>query len=160
VVTAKLEIGRGAVPSVAAAFFLLTHIAVLAAALSVASSAHAQQRHRLDCPREAPAEWGLAKPAPLEQPAVLSQPNGEAIDESAPPSLVPDRMYARGSVWHNVWLMGDEPGWSHFVDCQYRGSKRVLRLKANGLKQCEQTATPYSPKGGVAHDAAQTMVCD
>jgi hypothetical protein len=132
---------------------------LLAVAVFIPLSAHAQQ-HRLECPREAPAEWGLPKPAPLEQPAVLSQPNGEPIDESAPPSLMPDRMNARGAVWHNVWLMGDEPGWSHFVDCQYRGSKRVLRLKADGLKQCEQTATPYSPKGGIARDAVQTMACD
>jgi len=137
---------------------VLSCCALLAAASSVAS--HAQQRHRLECPPEAPAEWALPKPAPLEQPAVLSQPNGEPIDESAPPSLGPDQMYARGSVWHNVWLMGDEPGWSHFVDCQYRGSKRVLRLKADGLKQCEQTAAPYSAKGGIARNAVQTMVCD
>jgi hypothetical protein len=131
-----------------------------AALLFLPFSAHAQPAHRLECPREAPAEWGLPKPAPLEQPAVLAQPTGEPIDESAPPSLVPDQMSARGSVWHNVWLMGDEPGWSHFVDCQYRGSKRVLRLKADGLKRCEQTAAPYSPKGGIVRDAVQTMACD
>jgi hypothetical protein len=56
--------------------------------------------------------------------------------------------------------MGDEPGWSHFVDCTYRGSSRVLRLKADGLKQCEQTARPYSARTGVATGAVQTMVCD
>lgn len=132
----------------------------VAAAVCVPLAAHAQQQHRLECPREAPIEWGLPKPAPLEQPAVLSQPNGEPIDETAPPSLMPDQMYARGTVWHNVWLMGDEPGWSHFLDCQYRGSTRVLRLKADGLKRCEQTAEPYSAKSGVARDAVQTMVCD
>ena len=79
-------------------------------------AAGAEQPHRVACPGEAPAEWGLPKPAPLEQPAVLSQPTGEPIDEKAPPSLVPDRGYARGNVWHNVWMMGDEPHWSHFVD--------------------------------------------
>ena len=128
--------------------------------LVTAVSAYAQQRHRLECPREAPAEWGLAKPAPLEQPAVLSQPIGQPIDESAPPSLVPDQGYARGNVWHNIWKMDDESGWAHFVDCQYRGSKRILRLKADGLKKCEQTAQPYSAKTGVANNAVQTMACD
>jgi hypothetical protein len=122
--------------------------------------AHAEQQHRLQCPTEARAEWGLPKSAPLVQPAVLSQPTGQAIDDSAPPSLVPDQGFARGNVWHNVWIMGDEPGWSHYVDCQYRGSKRILRLKADGLKQCEQTAQPFSTKGGVAENAMQTMVCD
>ena len=121
---------------------------------------HAEQQHRLQCPIETPAEWGLSKPAPLVQAAVLSQPTGQAIDDNAPPSLVPDQGYARGNVWHNIWIMGDEPGWSHYVDCQYRGSQRILRLKADGLKQCEQTAKPYSAKGGVANDAVQAMVCD
>ena len=137
---------------------LLYLIAIILFAASL--SAHADQRHRLECPREAPAEWGLPKPAPLDQPAVLSQPVGQPIDDSSPPSLVPDRGYARGNVWHNVWNMGDEPGWSHFVDCQYRGSHRILRFKADGLKQCEQTAQPYSARAGVADNAVQTMVCD
>jgi hypothetical protein len=116
--------------------------------------------HRVACPPEAPAEWGLPRPAPLVQAAVLSQPTGQAIDESAPPSLVPDRGYARGTVWHNIWMMGDEPHWSHFIDCQYRGSTRLLRLPADGLKQCEQTAQPYSAGKGVAEGAVQTMACD
>ena len=118
------------------------------------------QSHRVECPREAPADWGLPKPAPLQQAAVLSQPTGEPINEAAPPSLVPDRGFARGTVWHNVWIMGDEPHWSHFIDCQYRGSPRVLRLNADGLKQCEQTATPYAAAKGVADGAVQTMTCD
>jgi|HubBroStandDraft_1064217.scaffolds.fasta_scaffold284991_1 hypothetical protein len=122
--------------------------------------AHAEQKHRMLCPTEAPAEWGLSKPAPLVQAAVLSQPVGQPIDDNAPPSFAPDQGFARGSVWHNVWIMGDEPGWSHFVDCQSPGSKRIQRLEADGLKQCEQTAQPYSAKGGVADNAVQTMVCD
>jgi hypothetical protein len=65
---------------------------IVAAALCVPLAAHAQQKHLLECPREAPPEWGLPKPAPLEQPAVLSQPNGEPIDETAPPSLMPDQL--------------------------------------------------------------------
>jgi hypothetical protein len=105
-------------------------------------------------------EWGLLKSAPLDQPGVLSQPIDEPIDDSSPPSLVPDRGYASGNIWHNTWLMGDEPGWSHFVDCRYRGSTRILRLKADGLKQCEQTAHPYSAKRGIAENTVQTMVCD
>src|SRR4051812_49436752 len=93
--------------------------------------------HRLACPHDAPADWALPKPAPLDQAAVLSQKDREPIDEAAPPSLVPDHGFAVGRVWHNVWLMGDEAGWSHFVDCRYRGSERVLRLKADGLRRCE-----------------------
>jgi len=50
--------------------------------------------------------------------------------------------------------------WSHYVDCQYRGSPRILRLKADGLKQCEQTAAPYTATGGVSATAVQTMACD
>jgi len=122
--------------------------------------AYAEQQHRLECPVEAPTEWGLSKPAPLDQAAVLSQPIGQPIDDGAPPSLVPDQGFARGRVWHNIWVMGDEPSWSHYIDCQYRGSKRILRLNADGLRQCEQTAQPYSVKGGVADDAVQTMACD
>jgi hypothetical protein len=125
--------------------------------LLLTQPAHA---HRLKCPSQAPADWHLQPPAPLEQPAVLSQPAGEPIDDSAPPSLVPDQGFARGNVWHNIWRMGDEPGWSHFVDCQYRGSARVLRLNADGLKRCEQTVQPYSPKSGTPPNAVQTMVCD
>ena len=98
---------------------------------------------------EAPAEWGLPKQAPLDQAAVvLSQRIGEQIDDSSPPSLMPDRGFVHGSVWHNVWLMGDELGWSHFVDCRYHRSERIVRLKADGLKQCQQMAPPYSARGG------------
>jgi hypothetical protein len=132
---------------------------VVAIAAGAAQSAHAQQ-HRVECPREAPAEWGLAKPAPLDQAAILSETTGRPIDDSAPPSLVPDRGFARGNVWHNIWTMGDEPGWSHYVDCKYRGSPRILRFRADGLKQCEQTARPYDARTGMANDASQTMGCD
>jgi hypothetical protein len=138
---------------------LIAPIIAVTVMSTVGSSAQAQQR-RVECPREAPAEWSLHKPAPLDQVAVLSQPVGQPIDDNSPPSLVPERGFARGDVWHNIWLMGDEPGWSHLVDCRYRGSTRVLRLKADGLKQCEQTAKPYSAKGGVAENATQMMVCE
>jgi hypothetical protein len=137
----------------------LTAIMVAATAIVAAPLAHARE-HRLECPRKAPLEWSVPKPAKLDQVAVLSQLKGMPIDDRSPPSLVPDRGYARGSVWHNIWLMGDEQGWSHFVDCRYRGSERVLRLKADGLKECEQIAQPYTSKGGVAENAAQALVCD
>jgi hypothetical protein len=137
---------------------LIATITAVTVVITVRSSAQAQQ-HRVACPREAPAEWGLPKQTPLDQVAVLSQPVGQQIDDRSPPSVVPDRGFARGGVWHNIWLMGDEPDWSHFVDCQYRGSTRILRLKADGLKQCEQTARPYSAKRGAADNAAQMMVC-
>jgi hypothetical protein len=134
-------------------------LTVTTAMAVVTASGRTEQQNRLQCPSQAPAAWHLPHPAPLEQAAVLSQGVGKPIDENAPPTLVPDRGYARGDVWHNLWLMRDEPGWSHFVDCRYRGSPRVLRLKADGLKQCEQTARPYSTKTGVADDAVQTMAC-
>jgi hypothetical protein len=137
----------------------LTATLLIMTALS-APPAQAVQQHRVECPTEAPAEWKLPRPAPLAQAAVLSQPVGQPIDASAPPSLAPDRGFAQGSVWHNVWIMGDEPGWEHYVDCQYRGSQQILRLKADGLKQCEQTARPYSAKQGVADNAVQTLACD
>jgi hypothetical protein len=87
---------------------------MLAMIALAAPLAHAQQ-HRVECPIEAPAEWKLPKPAPLDQAAVLSQPAGEPIDDSAPPSLVPDRGYARGKVWHNVWIMGDDSSIPSFL---------------------------------------------
>jgi hypothetical protein len=133
---------------------------VLLFALAACIFVPAAQAYLLECPATAPKEWGLPEGAKLEQPAVLSEKKGQPINESAPPSLMPDRGFARGAVWHNVWLMGDEPGWSHFVDCQYRGSPRILRLPADGLKQCEQTAQPLDAKRGIAPHATQTMVCD
>lgn len=136
---------------------LSTMLIVTTGALQLA---HAQAHHRLECPAQAPAEWRLPQPAPLDQVAVLTQPVGQPINETAPSSLVPDQGYARGDVWHNVWHMADEPEWSHFVDCRYRGSNLVLRFETDGLKRCEQTARPYSAQKGVGHDAMQTMTCD
>ncbi len=116
------------------------------------------QAARLQCPARAPADWGVA--GPLVAVGVLSERKGVAIDEAAPPLLVPDRGFARGTVWHNVWAMGDEPGWVHFIQCQWRGSPRILRLPADGLKRCEQTAAPYSAARGVAGDAVHTLTCE
>ncbi len=95
----------------------LAALCLVGGGVSVPPASHAEP-HRLQCPSHAPVEWGLAEPAPLDQVAVLSQPVGQPIDDSAPPDLVPDRGFARGAVWHNIWLMGDEAGWSHFVDCR------------------------------------------
>src|ERR1022692_4138315 len=104
---------------------LIATIIAMNVVITVGSAAYAQ--HRLKCPREAPAGWGLPKTAPLDQIAILSQPLGQPIDDSSPPSLVPDHGFARGNVWHKIWLMGDEPGWARFIDCRYRGSTRILR---------------------------------
>jgi hypothetical protein len=136
----------------------LTFSLTLTLALLLAATQAQAAGHRLACPAGAPADWG-ARLGPLEQAAVLFEKTGVEIDERAPPSLVPDRGFARGKVWHNIWLMHDEPGWTHYVHCQYRGSSRVLRLRADGLRQCEQTATPYRPGRGVAQEAVQTLVC-
>ena len=129
-------------------------------AVNTSSARAAEIQHRLECPDAAPSEWHLPTKAPLVQAAVLSNRIGQAIDEATPPSLVPDRGYALGEVWHNLWTMGDEPGWSHFVDCHYKGVPKVLRLEADGLKQCEQTARPFDSKKGVSTTAVQTMWCD
>ena len=131
---------------------------VLAMLLFGAGSAQAAGP-RVACPMQAPAGLG-PNLGPLEQVAVLSERQGVAIDDTAPPSLVPDRGFARGNVWHNIWLMGDEPGWVHYIQCQYRGSPKALRLPADGLRQCEQTATPYSARRGVAATAVHTLACE
>jgi hypothetical protein len=126
--------------------------------LATAPCVHAAG-HRVECPISAPASLG-ANLGPLDQVAVLSERKGVPIDDTAPPSLVPDRGFARSTVWHNIWLMGDEPGWVHYIDCQYRGSSKILRLPADGLRQCEQTATPYSRQRGVSPTAVHTLACD
>jgi hypothetical protein len=130
----------------------------MAAAVFFVTQAQAAPPHRLECPLTAPASFGLGKGVKLDQVAVLSQKTGEPIDEAAPPSLVPDRGFAQGGLWHNIWEMGDEPGWSHFIDCQYRGSPKILRLRADGLKQCEQTSRRPDAKG--PDTIGQTMACD
>jgi hypothetical protein len=97
---------------------------------------------------------------PVDQVAVLSEKKGVPIDESALPSRVPDRGLARGDVGHNVWLMGDESGRVHYIQCQYRGAPRVLPLPTDRLRQCEQTAMPYDRARGVAANAVQTLACE
>jgi hypothetical protein len=135
-------------------------LVTIAAGTIAAPPSALAQAHRLECPASPPKEWGILSTARLDQTAVLSQLTGKPIDDRSPPYLVPDTGFARRGFWHNIWRMGDEQGWSHFIDCRYHGSTRVLRLPADGMRQCEQTAQPYAAKGGIAADAIQTMICD
>jgi hypothetical protein len=36
-------------------------------------------------------------------------------------------------AWQNIGRIGDDPSWSHVVDCRYGGSQRFLPIKPNGL---------------------------
>ncbi len=111
--------------------------------------------HALECPARAPAEWG-GSPGLLNAVQVLSAQRGEAIDETAPPYLVPDEQHTRSGILHSVWRMNsDGPDWLFFVWCQYAGTPRVLKLAAPGVARCEYTTS-------AAHQdrPPQQMVCD
>src|ERR1700753_819776 len=112
----------------------------------------------LACPTVAPASWNLRADARLIRSAVLEARTGVAINDGAPPYLPPDRSFRRGGAWHNVWVLDEETGWLYFVECQSLGSREVLRLKAAGLKQCEQVFQRNEDRPGAA-DALQTMAC-
>jgi len=130
-------------------------------AIAIASRLYAATpRHQLACPSIAPANWSLGDKARLVRAGVLSERTGVAITTGAPPYLAPDNSYRRGGAWHNIWLLDDEPGWAYFVECQYLGSQDVLRLKADGLKQCEQVFSPNGAKTGTSGATLQTMQCD
>jgi hypothetical protein len=58
-----------------------------------------------------------------------------------------------------VWILDDEPGWAYFVECQYLGSREVLRLGAAGLTQCEQVVRRNEEHPGES-GGPQTMACD
>lgn len=135
--------------------------AVLFAGLAAASMPlhAATSLHPLACPTVAPASWNLRADARLIRSAVLEARTGVAINDGAPPYLLPDRSFRRGGAWHNVWVLDDEPGWLYFVECQYLGSREVLRLKAAGLKQCEQVFRRNEDRPGAA-DGLQTMACE
>jgi hypothetical protein len=124
------------------------------------SSHAATARHQLSCPSTAPTSWNLRADARLVRSAVLGARTGIAINDGAPPYLMPDQGYRRGGAWHNVWLLDEEPGWAYFVECQYLGSRDVLRLKADGLNQCEQVFRPNGAKTGGSDAILQTMQCD
>jgi hypothetical protein len=138
------------------------HMAVLLTGLAlVTSPVHASSpQHQLACPSIAPANWSLGDKARLVRAGVLSERTGVAITTGAPPYLAPDSSYRLGGAWHNVWLLDDEPGWAYFVECQYLGSQDVLRLKADGLRQCEQVYRPNAARTGGSDATLQTMQCD
>lgn len=133
-----------------------TLFAVLA--IAPASFAATSNRHQLECPAIAPSGWNLRADARLVRSAILGARTGVAINDGAPPYLAPDQTFRRGGAWHNIWVLDDEPGWAYFVECQYLGSRDVLRLGATGLKQCEQVLRRDEEHPGA--DAPQTMACD
>ena len=138
-----------------------TGAAHLIAGLAVVLPVHAatSRHHQLECPAMAPSSWNLRADAYLIRSAVLGARTGVMINDAAPPYLIPDQSFRRSGAWHNVWLLDDEPGWAYFVECQYLGSRDVLRLKVAGLKQCEQVLRRNEEHAGAA-DAQQTMACD
>ena len=135
--------------------------ALLIASLAATASADAAManRHQLECPTSAPSSWNLRADARLIRSAILGARTGVTINDSAPPYLAPDQTFRRGGAWHNVWVLDDEPGWAYFVECQYLGSREVLRLGAAGLKQCEQILRRNEEHPGEA-GGPQTMACD
>ena len=117
--------------------------------------APAQARHRLECPSQAPAEWGKPR-GKLIGVQVLSAKRGETIDEAAPPDLIPDRQWSRGGVLHQTWQMnGDGPDWEYFVWCHYTGTERVMKLAAPDVKMCQRQLPAAHPDR-----PPQRMVCD
>jgi hypothetical protein len=133
---------------------------IAALAFVALPSAAETPRPKLSCPAVAPADWGLTN-APLAEVQVLATPEHEAIDETATPSLVPDENVIRDGVLRQTWQMNSNgPGWLWYVDCRYRGSKRVLRLDAKGLSRCLRTITPFSKTSGETPRSVQRMACD
>jgi hypothetical protein len=128
----------------------------LAAAVGLAVvQAHAQARHRLECPSHAPAEWGKPRGS-LIGVQVLSAKRGEAIDETAPPDLVPDRQARRAGILHQTWQMnGDGPDWQYFVWCRYAGTERIVKLPAPAVTICERVLPAAHPDR-----PPQRMVCE
>jgi hypothetical protein len=87
---------------------------------------------------------------------VLSAPRGGKIDDTAPPSLMPDANEVRDGMLHQVWRMNaDGPDWVYYVDCHYAGTTRVLRLDAGHVARCERIL-PAPPKV----DLPQSLTCD
>jgi hypothetical protein len=134
---------------------LFASFAAIAPAGAVTSN-----HHQLECPSVAPSSWNLRDDAHLIRSAVLGARTGVMINDGAPPYLIPDQSFRRGGAWHNLWLLDDEPGWAYFVECQYLGSRDVLRLKVAGLKQCEQVFRRNEEHPASMSDAQQTMACD
>ncbi|HUB12410.1 MAG TPA: hypothetical protein VMB34_10665 [Acetobacteraceae bacterium] len=111
-------------------------------------------RHKVVCPAGAPVEWQTRGGA-LSGVEVLAAPRGSKIDETAPPSLVPDEQIRHGANLQQIWHMNAEgPGWAYYVDCHYHGAARVLRLDASGTKRCERRLLADQP------DGPQSLACD
>ncbi len=140
-------------PRLSAAVFAIFTIVMPARAATT-------NHHQLECPSVAPSSWNLRNDAHLVRSAVLGARTGVMINDGAPPYLIPDQSFRRGGAWHNLWLLDDEPGWAYFVECQYLGSRDVLRLKVAGLKQCEQVLRRNEEHPASMSDAQQTMACD
>jgi hypothetical protein len=135
-------------------------VAILNALAASPANADDAPAHKLSCPAAAPAEWARVR-APLNGVEVLSTPPNEPIDDTAPPSLVPDTNVIRKGTLYQTWRMdADEPGWKRFVDCHYRGTKRLLRLPADGLHQCTRTITHFRKSRGATAQSVDTIVCD
>jgi hypothetical protein len=128
----------------------------LTAAVGLAAvQVHAQAPHRLECPSQAPAEWGMPR-GNLIGVQVLSARRDEAIDEAAPPDLIPDRQTRRGGVLHQIWQMNaDGPDWQYFVWCRYAGTERVVKLAAPGVTICKRELPAAHPDR-----PPQRMVCN
>jgi len=125
------------------------------AACAAAAPSVAAPGHVLECPARAPAEWGDARGA-LVGVDVLSTRRGEAIDDAAPPSLVPDSQVIRAGTLHQSWRMNqDGPDWQYHVWCRYSGTTRVLKLAAPGVRQCERLLPAAHPDR-----PPQQMFCD
>ena len=134
---------------IAAGLALLTGVALCGTALA-ADATH----HKLACPAQAPAAWGIGA-HPLAGVEVLSAPHGEKIDETAPPSLVPDEQTRHGRTLQQVWTMNaDGPGWDFYVDCHYAQTARILRLPAGGVARCERRLLTARA------DGPQSLTCD
>jgi hypothetical protein len=140
---------------------ILTVPALVLSGLALAAvPAAAATSHRLECPAVAPAEW--AQPgARLSGVEVLATRAGQPIDDSAPPSLVPDMESFRAGTLHQRWQMnqyGD--GWRFYVDCRYQGAERVLRLDAVQVKSCNQFISKFSRDKGESKRSERRLYCD
>jgi hypothetical protein len=120
----------------------------------------AAQAHAIDCPATAPASWGVGA-AKLAGVEILSQPKGEKIDETAPPSLMPDETKITGGILRQYWTMNDSgAGWDFFVDCRYAGTTRFLRIEAAGVKRCDRAVTQYRKSGDPDPRSVDSLHCD
>jgi len=120
----------------------------------------AAEAHGLQCPATVPHAWGLAPSPSLSGVEILSAPTGTKIDDSAPPSLVPDTQDIHDRTLHQTWQMNaDGPNWSYFVDCHYAGTQRFLRLDATGVTHCDYYVSPYSLTSRPDVAAHHRLVC-